>query len=223
MQHLQKRGVPILPAKSLFSFPALPRGSDLRRRKHLRTSMERIALSMPDEFGLQARRKIHAHGPRAALELVINLYVGFFPGKRRRNVLQLAQVRLDDNSLESECSGADSRHDREQVKIRVRAPGVRIGPRWFGLLRPGAKTESKHFSPRTQKFQITVAHAGMIESTREIKAVVVGSFFHRWQIPASFENGVTHREHLGHHFSLALLGITSRRTPRKLACWLKSC
>src|SRR5260370_34352378 len=57
----------------------------------------------------------------------------------------------------------------------------------------------------------------MLERTREIKAVVVGSFFHGRQILASFENGVTRREGLGHHFALALLGDDVQKNTQKIS------
>src|SRR5260370_41994749 len=57
----------------------------------------------------------------------------------------------------------------------------------------------------------------MLERTREIKAVVVGSFFHGRQILASFENGVTRREDLGHHFALALLGDDVQKNTQKIS------
>ena len=94
-------------------------------------------------------------------------------------MLQSAEMRLDRNRGESGFRGTDAGDDAQQIVIWMRAPRVRIGARWLGLLGPGGESERNHRAPWAEEIEIAIAEAGVLDRAREVEAEIIGGGGHR--------------------------------------------
>src|ERR1700740_2309316 len=115
-------------------------------------------------------------------------------------------MRLDGYRAESRRLRANSRHDGQQIVVWMGAPGVGIGARGLRLFGPGGEAESKHIPPRLQQTDVLIAHAGVLQGARQIKAKVVRRFRHRRSGGVSLEASVAGCEKLCEYGFLLRLG-----------------
>src|SRR6185437_11063457 len=85
----------------------------------------------------------------------------------------------------------------------MRAPGVRVRARRLRLLCPGRQSQTQHRLPWAEQVEILISHPGMLQSTRKIKAEVVGGSSHGGKLANSRRTGVAARgKDLREHLAL---------------------
>src|SRR5258708_7239210 len=75
---------------------------------------------------------------------------------RRADVLQISEMRRKSYRAKAGSGGMNPGNQGEQSVVRMRAPGVRIGPRRLRRLRPRAQAQRQHRLPRPQQLQVLV-------------------------------------------------------------------
>src|ERR1017187_7688323 len=110
---------------------------------------------------------------------------------RGGDMFQRPQMGGDSDSRETRRAWPNPRHYREQVVIRMRAPGMRIRTRGLWLLGPCGQAQRHHLPPRPQQSQILIAHSGVTERACEVKAEIICGFSHLRERTGCRESGVT--------------------------------
>src|ERR1700704_3995029 len=73
----------------------------------------------------------------------------------------------------------------------MRAPSMGVRTRGLGLFSPSGQAQGNHLPPRTEKLEIVIPHAGVIERPRQVKAKVVSGMGHGRQSSARRKLRVT--------------------------------
>ncbi len=82
-------------------------------------------------------------------------------------------MRLDGNLFKTVPGGVDTRHRGQKIEVRMGAPGVAIGARWFRFFRPGREAQGEHLFPRPKQAEVFVAQPGLLDGAEKVKAEVV--------------------------------------------------
>src|SRR6266446_4779928 len=156
-----------------------------------------VSLPSPEQLARNPCRQTDRRINRGILVCVFDF--NFTVGVRHScsDVLERAEIRLNYHGAESGAGGTNSRHDGEQIVVRMGAPGVGIGTRRLRLFCPGSQAKSQHVSPGLQERNVFLAHASMLQGAREIEAKIVSGLGHWGQRRIALESGIADGKKLG--------------------------
>src|SRR5262252_2794546 len=141
--------------------------------------MERYLAALPDQFSRDTLWEIDfcRNSPRASG--VLHCHQALRGGQRRMNLLEAAEMGFDEHFPETRRLRMNPGHDRQQVVVGVRAPGVGVRPCRFRTLGPGSQPKGDHVVPGLEQAEIVVRHPGLLQCASQIKAKIISCSSHR--------------------------------------------